>query len=97
MFKTRHKQLTDEHRRLLNDKKFDRTNNRNESIDHDASYRQLIDINAQTVYNRDELPIRIIIKYPLYLFFFVFLILTSHSNALPLAQSLSSKSSQCTL
>ncbi|CAF2116572.1 unnamed protein product [Rotaria magnacalcarata] len=76
----------DENNRSLNYTKIDRCQD-NISIDNDEYYRQILHSNEHFNYNKD-ITFKIIFTNRFRLILFIFLILTSQSNALPMYQTL---------
>jgi hypothetical protein len=81
----------DENNRSLNYTKIDRCQD-NICIDNDGYYRQILHLNEHLNIEHDNIKIKILLTNRFRLILFVFLILTSQSNALPVYQSLQSQS-----
>ncbi|CAF2524319.1 unnamed protein product [Rotaria sp. Silwood2] len=76
----------DENNRSLNYTKIDQCQDNNYN-DNDDYYRQILHLNEHINYEQD-IKFKIILTNRLHLILFIFLILTSQSNALPIFQSL---------
>jgi hypothetical protein len=63
---------------------------------NDEYYKQILYSNEYIINSKNDITIKIILTSRFYLFIFIFLILTSQSNALPIPQGKFEESLLCT-